>query len=135
VSNPPPLLLMVATNPCQLFSPRYKQSFLVLVLAQFTFFMKVTFLQAAIKEYNSNVTKISDLQSRLLNVLDDNSGRQIQAQIDDLAAETQTLGNSLRARIQRLATWPAKGQDIMIRKNQVRQFIDCYLVDILLTDH
>jgi len=83
-----------------------------------TFYAEVTSTQNAIKQYDSNISRISDLQMRSLRALDENSGRQNQAQIDDLAAETRTSGNSLRARIQRLAAWPAQGRDAEIRKNQ-----------------
>jgi len=82
------------------------------------FYAEVTSIQNAIKEYDSNVSKISDLQTRSLSALDENSSRQNQAQSDELAAETRTLGNSLRARIQRLAKWPAQGRDATIRQNQ-----------------
>jgi len=80
-----------------------------------------------IKQYESDVSRISDLQTQSLSALDENSSRQIQAQIDDLAAETRTLGNSLRERIQKLAKWPAKGRNVEIRKNQVCQNL-CFSV-------
>jgi len=82
------------------------------------FYSEVTSTQNAIKEYVSNVSSISDLQTRLLSALDENSSRQIQSQIDVLVSETRTLGNSLRERIQKLAAWPAKGRNAEIRKNQ-----------------
>lgn len=82
------------------------------------FYAEITSIQNAIKQYDSNVSRISDLQTQSLTALDENLSRQIQAQIDDLAVETRTLGSSLRAKIQKSATWPAKGRDAQIRKNQ-----------------
>jgi len=82
------------------------------------FYSEVTSTQNAITEYESNVSRISDLQTRLLSALDENSSRQIQSQVDDLVSVTRTLGNSLRERIQKLAAWPAKGRNAEIRKNQ-----------------
>ncbi|KIM80755.1 hypothetical protein PILCRDRAFT_822025 [Piloderma croceum F 1598] len=82
------------------------------------FYSEVTSTQNAIKEYESNVSSISDLQTRLLSALDENSSRQIQSQIDALVSETRALGNNLRERIQKLAAWPAKGRNAEIRKNQ-----------------
>jgi len=82
------------------------------------FYAEVTSTRNAIKQYDSNVSRISDLQMRSLTALDEKSSRQNQAQIDGLATETRTLGNSLRARIQKLAAWPAQGRDAEIRKNQ-----------------
>lgn len=84
---------------------------------------KVDSIQEAIKQYNSNVSRIADLQTRLLNVLDQNTSRQTQAQLDGLTADTRSLGNTLRERIKKLATWPAKGRDAEIRKNQVLSII------------
>jgi syntaxin 1B/2/3 len=82
------------------------------------FYAEVDSIQEAIKQYNSNVSRIADLQTRLLNVLDQNTSRQTQAQLDGLTADTRSLGNTLRERIKKLATWPAKGRDAEIRKNQ-----------------
>ena len=81
--------------------------------------LQVTAIQHAIKQYDENVSRISDLQIRSLRAWDETTSLQNQAQIDDLTAETRTLGNSLRVRIQNLAIWPAKGRDVVIRKNQV----------------
>lgn len=98
-------------------------------IAHFTYSSeKVTSIQGAIKQYESNVSEIADLQNRSLNVLDQKSSREYQAQLDDLVAETRSLGNSLKEQIRALASWPVKGRDgAMIRKSQVSPFISLAL--------
>jgi len=84
-----------------------------------SFYDEITSIQEAIKQYESNVSGIADLQTRSLNVLDQKSSREHQAQLDDLTTETRSLGNNLRERIKTLASWPVKGRDgTKIRKDQ-----------------
>lgn len=71
-----------------------------------------------IKQYDSNITSISELQTRSLNALDESSYRRTQEELDNLTAETRKLGNSLRERIKKMASFPARGREAGIRNSQ-----------------
>lgn len=76
-------------------------------------------IQDAIRQFDQNVSRVSDMHSRTLNSMDDS--QQNHAVLDDLVGETRSLSNQLRNRIQTLAKQPTPpGQDARIRQNQVR---------------
>ncbi|EKM55383.1 uncharacterized protein PHACADRAFT_255972 [Phanerochaete carnosa HHB-10118-sp] len=87
--------------------------------AMSAFYTEITSIQDAISQYNSNVSRISDLHSRILNSTDENTNHKNEDVLDDVVAQTRDLGNSIKSRIQSLEAQPAQpGQDMRIRKNR-----------------
>jgi len=87
--------------------------------AMSAFYTEITSIQDAISEYNSNVSRISDLHSRILNSTDENTNHKNEDILDDIVAQTRDLGNSIKSRIQSLEAQPPQpGQDMRIRKNR-----------------
>lgn len=83
------------------------------------FYTEITSIQDAISQYNSNVSRISDLHSRILNSTDENTNHKNEEILEDLVAQTRELGNSIKSRIQSLEAQPIQpGQDMRIRKNR-----------------
>ncbi|KAI0082726.1 t-SNARE [Panus rudis PR-1116 ss-1] len=84
------------------------------------FYDEVAAIQDDISTYNSNVSRISELQQRSLNSTDEQSNRQTTALLDDLVAQTRDLGNSIKQRIQNLEMKPVQpGEDVRMRKNRL----------------
>ncbi|KAI0780797.1 t-SNARE [Trametes elegans] len=93
------------------------------------FYNEVTSVQDSIAQFNSNVSRISDLHSRTLNSTDEGASRQNEALLDELVGQTRQLSNELKGRIQALASFPVtRAQDQAIRKNQTallrQKFVD-----------
>ncbi|KAI0065439.1 t-SNARE [Artomyces pyxidatus] len=87
--------------------------------AMTTFYNEISSIQDQIRQLDINVSKISDLHSRILNQMDEALRKQTEAVLDELVAETRTLNNELKARILDLEKQPTPpGQDARIRKNQ-----------------
>lgn len=70
-----------------------------------------------INQFNNDVTRISELQGKSLNVVD-GAGQNL-ALLDDQIAQTRDLGNQIKRRIEALKRQPIpRGQEA--RKNQAR---------------
>ncbi|KAH9951870.1 t-SNARE [Amylocystis lapponica] len=83
------------------------------------FYAEVASIQDGISQFSSNVARIGEYHSRLLNSTDDGVNRQNSALLDDLVTQTRELSNSLKQRIQTLDAKPGvRPQDARIRKNQ-----------------
>ncbi|GJE87191.1 t-SNARE [Phanerochaete sordida] len=87
--------------------------------AMSAFYTEITSIQDSISQYNSNISRISDLHSRILNSTDENTNHKNEEILEDLVGQTRELGNSIKSRIQSLEAQPAQpGQDMRIRKNR-----------------
>jgi len=83
------------------------------------FYAEVSSIQDGISDFSSNVARIGEYHSRLLNSTDETANQQNSAQLDELVERTRELSNSLKQRIQSLEAAPAgRPQDARIRKNQ-----------------
>jgi hypothetical protein len=96
--------------------------------------IQVASIQDSIERINVNITNISALHARTLNITD--SGRVLDtAQLDELAAETRKLINNVKDRIKTLDREPMSA-DAQMRRNRVRQIIvvliRCTLMVLLL---
>ncbi|KAF8231301.1 t-SNARE [Tricholoma matsutake] len=81
-----------------------------------TFLSEVASIQDGIERINVNITNISALHARTLNVID--SGRDLDAaQLDELTAETRKLMNNLKDRIKALDREPMAA-DAQMRRNR-----------------
>lgn len=87
-------------------------------------------IRSSIQQYDANITRISSLQQSALNALDESSSQRQQAEVDGLASETKALGNSLRERLRKLATWPIQGRNVQIRNDQVSFPLDVLCLHI-----
>ncbi|TCD64439.1 syntaxin [Steccherinum ochraceum] len=82
------------------------------------FYTEITAITDLIQQFNTNVSRISDLQQRSLNNVDD-GGQQNNAVLDDLSLKTRDLGNSIKNRIKQLLKQPVQpGEDMRMRKNR-----------------
>jgi syntaxin 1B/2/3 len=80
--------------------------------------MQVASIHDGIEQINTNVTNISALHARTLNVMD--TGRdQDAARLDELTAETRNIINNLKDRIKALDREPM-AVDAQMRRNRVR---------------
>jgi len=79
------------------------------------FYSEITSIQEGIEHFNGNVARISELHSRSLTAA---ASQQDAAQLDEVVAETRTLSNTLKQRIQGFGSSPAPGQDPQIWQNQ-----------------
>jgi len=70
-----------------------------------------------LKEYNGNVSQISNLQQRSLNNIDD---RQASDQLDQTVAYNRKLSNQLKQRIKALQAQGGDSRDGQTRRQQVR---------------
>jgi len=83
------------------------------------FYAEVSSIQDGISEFSSNVARIGEFHSRLLNSTDENASQQNAGLLDDLVGQTRELSNGLKQRIQALeAGSGGRPQDMRIRKNQ-----------------
>lgn len=83
------------------------------------FYAEIQSIQDRIRQFDGNVSRISEMHSRTLNSMDDS--QQNHAVLDELVGETRALSNQLRNQIQTLAKQPTPpGQDARIRQNQTQ---------------
>jgi len=83
-----------------------------------SFYSEISSIQDALREFNDNVARVSDLHSRSLNNMDDAAAQRNAAQLDGLVEETSGLSRSLKLRIKDLERKGASGRDGQIRKQQ-----------------
>jgi syntaxin 1B/2/3 len=79
------------------------------------FWAEVTAVQELLKEYNDNVSHVSNLQQRSLNNIDDQQASQ---QLDQVAASNRKLSNELKQRIKALQAQGGDSRDGQTRRQQ-----------------
>jgi len=93
-----------------------------------TFYAEISSIQDAIKEYNANVSRISDLHSKSLNNTDDSASQRFNRELEDLVQETSAMSNELKRRIKSLEARRGSGRDGQIRQQQTglvkKKFVD-----------
>lgn len=83
------------------------------------FYTEVSSVQDDLAQFSANVSRISELHSRALNVADEGASQQNNALLDDLVMQTRQLSNGIKVRIQKLAKAPVgNAQNARIRQNQ-----------------
>lgn len=81
---------------------------------------QITSIQDSIEQIRVNVDRISALHARTLDAIAIDQGiEQDEAQLDQLAVETQALSKDVKERIKSLEA-VSVGHDAQIRKNRVR---------------
>ena len=77
-------------------------------------------IQDDISQFNGNVNRIQELHGRTLNAADENTRLRDGAMLDDLVGQTRQLSNTLKEKIQALASYPVtRPQDQTVRRDQV----------------
>ena len=67
------------------------------------------------------MTRIQELHARTLNAADEGTRQRDSAVLDDLVGQTRQISNSLKEKIQSLASYPvSRSQDQTVRRDQVR---------------
>jgi len=83
---------------------------------------KVSGIQDQLRQFDANVSRISDLHSRSLNNTDESLTQQYTTALDELIGETRALSNQIKSEIQNLENEQVpQGQDPRIRKNQASE--------------
>jgi syntaxin 1B/2/3 len=73
-----------------------------------------------LKQFNENVSRISELHSRSINTTDEAVAQRNAAELEDLVEDTSALSDTLKRRIKALERQRASGRDGQVRKQQVR---------------
>jgi len=93
-----------------------------------SFYAEISSIQDALKEYNANVSRISDLHSKSLNNTDDSATQRYARELEDLVQETSAMSNELKRRIKSLEAKRGSGRDGQIRQQQTglvkKKFVD-----------
>jgi len=82
------------------------------------FYNEITSIQESLKGFNDNVSRISDLHTRSINVADEAAGQRIAAELEELVADTGDLSGTLKRRIKSLERQGGSGRDAQIKKQQ-----------------
>jgi len=84
------------------------------------FHNQISGIQDQLRQFDANVSRISDLHSRSLNNTDEALTQQYATALDELVGETRALSNQIKSEIQNLENEQVpQGQDPRIRKNQI----------------
>jgi t-SNARE complex subunit (syntaxin) len=77
-----------------------------------------------LKQFNENVSRISELHSRSINITDEVVGQRNTAELEDLVADTSALSDTIKRRIKALERQRVSGREGQIKKQQVHRFGD-----------
>ncbi|TFK54999.1 t-SNARE [Heliocybe sulcata] len=83
------------------------------------FYGEIGNLQDMVAQFDSNVSRISDLHSRLLNNMDEVQTQRLTAELDELVGGTRALSSDIKRRIEALGSQAIPGADARIKKNQL----------------
>jgi len=72
-----------------------------------------------LKQFNENVSRISELHSRSVNTTDEAASQRNVAELEDLVADTSALSDTLKRRIKALERQGGPGRDGQIKRQQV----------------
>jgi len=82
------------------------------------FYEEISSIQGSLKQFNDNVSRISELHSRSINITDEAAGQRNTAELEDLVADTSALSGTLKRRIKALERQGGSGRDGQIKKQQ-----------------
>jgi len=84
-----------------------------------SFYDEISSIQDAIREFDNNVRRVSDLHSRSLNNMDDQAAARNAQQLESLVDETSGMSNDIRNRIKALAQERSSPRDANARSQQI----------------
>jgi len=82
------------------------------------FYDEISSIQGSLKQFNDNVSRISELHSRSINTTDEAASQRNASELEDLVADTGALSNTLKRRIKALERQGGSGRDGQIKKQQ-----------------
>jgi len=82
------------------------------------FYDEISSIQSSLRQFNDNVSRISELHSRSINITDEAAGQRIAVELEDLVADTSALGDTLKRRIKALERQGGPGRDGQIKRQQ-----------------
>jgi len=82
------------------------------------FYDEISSIQGSLKLFNDNISRISELHSRSINITDEVIAQRNTAELEDLVADTSALSDTLKRRIKALERQKVSGRDGQIRKQQ-----------------
>ncbi|KAF9792760.1 t-SNARE [Thelephora terrestris] len=82
------------------------------------FYDEISSIQGSLKQFNENVSRISELHSRSVNTTDDGAAQRNAAELEELVADTSALSDTLKRRIKALERQRVSGRDGQVRKQQ-----------------
>jgi len=84
-----------------------------------SFYTEIGAIQDSIAVYNDNVRRISELQARSLNNINETVAQKTNEQIENLTNENRTLSDQIKRRIKNLASQRVTGPNAQVRKTQI----------------
>jgi len=82
------------------------------------FYDEISSIQGSLKQFNDNVSRISELHSRSVNTTDDGAAQRNAAELEELVEDTSALSDTLKRRIKALERQRTSGRDGQVRKQQ-----------------
>lgn len=82
------------------------------------FYDEISSIQGSLKQFNDNVSRISELHSRSINTTDEAAAQRNAAELEDLVADTGALSDTLKRRIKALERQRGSARDAQVRKQQ-----------------
>jgi len=82
------------------------------------FYDEISSIQSSLKQFNENVSRISELHSRSVNTADEAASQRTAAELEDLVADTSALSDTLKRRIKALERQGGSGRDGQVKKQQ-----------------
>jgi len=82
------------------------------------FYDEIYSIQTSLKQFNESVSRISELQSRSINITDEAASQRNAAELEELVEDTSALSGTLKRRIKALERRGGSGRDGQIRRQQ-----------------
>jgi len=82
------------------------------------FYDEISSIQSSLRQFNDNVSRISELHSRSINITDEAASQRNAAELEDLVEDTSTLSDTLKRRIKTLERQGGSGRDGQAKKQQ-----------------
>jgi len=82
------------------------------------FYDEISSIQTSLKQFNDNISRISELHSRSINTTDETVGQRNAAELEDLVADTSALSNTLKRRIKALERQGSSDRSGQIKRQQ-----------------
>jgi len=82
------------------------------------FYDEISSIQTSLKQFNESVSRISELQSRSINITDEAASQRNAAELEELVEDTSALSGTLKRRIKALERRGGSGRDGQIRRQQ-----------------
>jgi len=82
------------------------------------FYNEISSIQDSLKQFNDNVSRISELHSRSINTTDESVNQRNALELEDIVSDTGALSDTLKRRIKALERQGGSGRNGQIKKQQ-----------------